>query len=491
MERIIFQHKRAMAAMTDPRTDAIAVSQNAKHICSEMLQISSAATVEALHICAVANSMAQVWATVSTALAKYQHERQQRRKDVEDCMTQLLRRLPPLLPQLTANHASNVLMSLSKINMPVTGHLQGLTVKLTQKVATGDANAREIARALSALAQWDAQVWHDPTHAAAMRAIIWHFGTTLNHSGGQQAPTSMDIAHILLSAVKLKLRPTDEVLDAASAYMVALIQRPTTYAVEARSIAGVLQSLDQLRYAPTTQQASRLLKQFVMLCNTSPPQQPGLRDIGTVIAAAAGLGFTELGYVMWGIGFQVIHTEGVSSQVLCSVCKSMAILNVLDLDTLEVVLNSLHAQGSSAVSDKSLLQLYQALYRLQPFPHDSKAMHSAWGGAYQRVKALGNKDCLLARHRGVAPLNQALASLQLRHRTSVQFSPYTADAVLHQKVPGGGPILVVVVHASDLLNNNPDRYVFRELRPSVVECKLHARCHLVPGSGCTARMQMP
>ena len=449
-----------MAAMTDPKADAISVSQNTKHLCSKMLQISSVASVNTFHVCAMAGSVAKVWVTASTAVAKSQHEQQQCRKDVEDCMTQLLQKLQPLLPQLTARQASNILMSLSEIKMPVTEHLQGLIVELTRKVATRDANARDIAEALSALAQLDTQVSHDPTHAAAMRAMIQQFATTLRHSGDQQPPTSRDIAQFLSSAVKLKLRPPDKVLDATSAYMVALMQRPSTYADEARNIATMFQSFHQSRYLPITHQASHLLKRFVMLCNTSPPAKPLMWDIEIVVGAVAGLGLTQLRYVVQGIGLQLIHTEGVSSQALCTVCRGMAMLNVLDLDTLEVALNKLHMQCSSAVNDKSVSQLYHALYQLQPFPHDPQAMHAAWEDLHQRVKALGDKD-FFTRQRTVAYLDQALASLQLRHRTSVQFLPCTADAVLQQKLPRAGPILVVILHPSAIFNNNPNRYVFR------------------------------
>lgn len=86
-----------------------------------------------------------------------------------------------------------MLVSLSTIKMPVTEQ-QGLAVKLTQKLATGDVNARDIAQALSALAQWDTQVSHDSKHVDAMRAMIQHFTTTLHHSGGQQAPNSRQTA---------------------------------------------------------------------------------------------------------------------------------------------------------------------------------------------------------------------------------------------------------------------------------------------------------
>ena len=465
MDSIAFHQNRAMAAMTDPKRTAISVSQNTRKLCSKMLQLSSAAPVNTLHVCAVAESVATMWTTVSAALAKSPREQQQRRKDVEDCMTQLLRGLQPMLPQLTARHASGILMSLSMINMPLTEHLRGLAVKLTQKLATGDADARDIARALSALAQWDTRILHDHTQAAAMRAMTQRFASSLLQSVGQKSPTSKDIAQFLMSTVKLKLRPNDEVLDAASAHIVALIQRPSTHANEARSIALALQSLYQLHYLPTTQQASHLLKQFVMLYDRSPPGQLELRDISSMVVAAAGSGFTELKYVIQGIGLQVIHTEGVSSQNLCTVCRSMAMLNVLDLATLEMVLNKVHAQGSIVVTRTSLKQLYQALYSLQPFPHDSKAMHTAWEGAYQRMNALGPEKSVLLEKRSIGPLNKALASLQLRHRTSVRVFPNTADAVLHQKVPGGGPVLVVVVHVEQLLINRPDRYAVRVLSP--------------------------
>ena len=443
MERIVLHRNRAMAAMTDPKADAISVSRSTRRLCSKMLQISSIAPVDVLHVCAMANSVARVWATASPALDKSQHEQQQRRKDVEVCMTQLLQKLAPLLPQLTARQASAILTVLSSVNMPVTKHLQGLAVKLTQELATGDANARDIARALAALAQWDTQALYDPIQTNAMKAMIQQFATTIHHSRDQQAPTGKETAQFLMSAVKLKLRPTDEVLDAASAHMVALIQRPSTYTAEARSIAAVLQTFYQLRYSPTTYQASHLLEQFVMLCNTFPPQQSGLRDISSMVVAAVGLGLTKLGHVVQGIGLQVIHTEGVSSQDLFAVCRSMAMLNVLDLATVGMVLDKVHAQRSNGVSRTSLKQLYQALYSLQPFPHDSETMHTAWGGAYQRMKALEDEECLFERQPSVTPLAQALASLQLRHRTSAQFSPYTADAVLHPKLTGGDPTLVL------------------------------------------------
>ena len=295
--------------------------------------------------------------------------------------------------------------------------------------------------------------------------MVQHFATTLQPSG-QQPSTSKDIAQFLLSSVKLKLRPTDEVLDAASAHMVALIQRPLIWADETRSIAVVLRSFYHLRYSPTIQQASYLLKQFVSLCDKCRPQQLELGDIENVNAAAAGLGLTELGYVVQGIGLQALHAEGVRSQQLCTVCRSMAMLNVLDLDMLETVLSKLHAQGSNGVSRRSVSQLYKALYSLQPFPRDSKTMHTAWGGAHQQVEALGNQWCVLQKQSSIEALDQVLAKLHLRHRTSVQMFPYTADAVLQQKLPGGGSILVAVVHETDVFVNSPGRYVFRVLPPS-------------------------
>ena len=167
MDRIMNYRNCAMAAMTDPKADAISVSQSAKQLCLEMLQISSVANINTIHVCAMAHSVTKMWATASAALAKSQHEHWQRRKDVEECMTQLMRRLQPLLPQLTARQASSVLTYLSTNKMPVTEHLQGLAVKLTQKLATGDAIARDIAEALSTLAQWDTRISHDPTQAAA------------------------------------------------------------------------------------------------------------------------------------------------------------------------------------------------------------------------------------------------------------------------------------------------------------------------------------
>ena len=125
---------------------------------------------------------------------------------------------------------------------------------------------------------------------------------------------------MLMNMATLKLRPSLKLLDATSAYMFALVQRPSTYTVEAHSIATLLYSLYKLRHLPDQHQALGLLKRFAKLCSASPLHKKGLRDATNVLVAAAGLGLTEVQPVVQEIGLQVMNTARISSQDLCIVC---------------------------------------------------------------------------------------------------------------------------------------------------------------------------
>ena len=449
-----------MEAIQNRKSDSTTISQNAKQLYSQIVQINSVADVDASNATKMVGIVAQAQAVASAALKQSKAEQQQCQRVARSCMAKLLQRIPLLLPQLTARQASLILQSMSTINMPIEGDLQGLAIELTQKVATGKASATDIATVFSALAQWEVQgIGNFPLkteHANSLRVMIKHFAHFLHRPAAKGAPTGQEAAQLVMNMEALNLRPSHDFLDATSAYMLALIQQPSSYTVEAPSIAILLNSLYSLRHLPPHNQAEHLLEQFAKLCSVSPLQKKGVQDATNVVVAAAGLGLPEVQHVVQDIGLRVISSARASSRDLCVVCRCMAMFSVLDLDSLERVLNTLHAKGS-AVSGSSIPQLYHALYQLQPSPRDSQAMHAAWEGVHQRVKALGDTESVSLGQTRNKALSQALVALKVVHKVNVQFFPYTADAVLHEKLLWSGPFLLCLVTAQDALDNAPDR----------------------------------
>ena len=92
---------------------------------------------------------------------------------------------------------------------------------------------------------------------------------------------------------------------------------------------------------------------------------------------------------------QVMNTATTGQHTLCTVVRNMAALDVLDLDMFVQFLDIFCIQSSNIVRQAHLRQISQVMYKLEPLPQDSRAMHVVWESVRVRVHALG---CLQTRH---------------------------------------------------------------------------------------------
>ena len=472
-DNIMHHRRHAMAVIKHAKTDPIVLSRNTQLICSRLDRISSMAGLNTVHVRALICSVSQLWVACAPALASAKDEQSRCRKAMQGCMTQLLHVLQPLLPQLSARQASSTLKSLAMLRMPLDAVAQKTAVELTFRVDANEATPQDLAGAISALAEWQRHVPGIPVTAKAVQALYKRFATFGDQHFHKGAATSQDVLHFLLKAAKLPIRPDAATLNAICAHMIALDQQSAAEQLSAPSIAIMIRTLSQMRYLPEPPHIAYLLEQFATSCTVSPPLQPGLADIRHVLSALSRLGSIDSCQVVRRLGVQVLNTARTGSHTLCSVVRSMAALDVLDLDMFVQFLDILSTHSGNSVYQPHLTQISQVLYKLEPLPQDSRAMHVVWEGVSLRVQALG---CLQPRHErsadlhGGEALHRSLAQLQLVHRSFVTLSGYSVGAVLDQKSPRSGPLILTILHQADKLMNKPDRYTIQSCAALLAGC---------------------
>ena len=423
------------------------------------------ADLDMVHVGALAYSIGQLWAACASALASSKEELSRCHKTMQGCMTQLLHALQPLLPQLSARGASSILKSLAILRMPTHAVPKKLPAKLILAIAASDSTSQVIANAVSALAEWQRHVPGVLMRLPAWQVLYKRFATFGDQNVLKGSATSQEVLRFLPNAALMPIRPDAATLNAICAHMIALDQQSATERLSAHSIAKMLQAFSQMRYLPEPPHIAHLLEQFAILCTMSPPLQPGLEeDIRHVFAAMGRLGSTESSQVVRDIGVQVMNTASISSHTLCIVVRNMAALDVLDLDLFVQFLDISSTQSGNTVHEAHITQISHVMYKLEPLPQDSRAMHVVWEGVRLRVQALG---CPQPRHDDSEDLHRSqvihrsLAQLQLVHTSFVQLSGYSVAAVLHQKSPRSGPVILTVLHQFDKLMNKPDRYALQ------------------------------
>ena len=460
-KQIVDDHRRAMAAIKGAKADILVLSQKTDLICSWLHKVSSRAGLNVVHVSTLAYSIGQLWAACAPAFGSSKTERSYSHKAMQGCLTQLLHILQPLLPQLTARQASSILKSLAILRMPQPAVSQELPAKLIHTIAASDSTAQDIAAALCALAEWRRSVPAIHFSASAMQAMFRRFAVVDDPTIHKRYATNQEALRFLLAAAELQIRPDAATLDAICARMIALDQQSAAERLSARSIAMLLQVFSEMHYLPETHYMQHLLERFAKLYTTPPPHQPGLEDIRILFSAVSGLGLTQSSQIVWHIGVQVMNRASANAQTLCTVVRCMAALNVLDLDMFVEFLDVLKTEFGQTVSGSDLRQMHQVLHKLEPIELDSKASHIGWEGAHQRLQALGCPQPAApvpAILRATQAMSQSLRKLNLTHRRHVQFGAYRAEAVLDQKLPRSGPLLLPILRETDTLLNKPDRY---------------------------------
>ena len=452
-----------MAAIKGAKADTTVLSQKTDLICSWLHKVSSRAGLNVVHVSTLAYSIGQLWAACAPAFGSSKKERSHCHKAMKGCLTQLLHILQPLLPQLNARQASSLLKSLAILRMPQHAVPQTLPAKLIHTITAGDSTAQDIAAALSALAEWQRSVPAIHLSASALQAMFRRFAVVNDPMIHKRYANNQEVLRFLLAAAELRIRPDAATLDALCAHMIALDQQSAEERLSAHSIAMLLQTFSEMRYLPEAHHMQHMLERFATFCTMPPHLQPGLEDIRRLFSAVATLGLTQSSQTVQHIGVQVMNRASANAQTLCTVVRCVAALDVLDLDMFVEFLDVLKTEFGKTVLEADLRQMHQVLYKLEPFEQDSQASHIGWEGARQRLQALGYPQPAApvpAILRATQAMSQSLRKLNLTHRRHVQFGAYRAEAMLDQKLPRSGPLLLAILRETDTLLNKPDRYAF-------------------------------
>jgi len=188
------------------------------------------------------------------------HEQQQARHHMLAFLTKMLLRLQPLMPEVEARQAANILWSLAKLGMKPDVLVPGMTDSLAPQFITN-------------------------TDVATGQG----FGNVLT-AANVSSFNAQAVANILHSLATLPAAaPSNKVLDALCKRFGALLKsRQAAELPNAQSIANTVWALSELKYAPADELAMSMVGRMVTLCRL-PGQQPTAQAICNALLACAEL----------------------------------------------------------------------------------------------------------------------------------------------------------------------------------------------------------
>jgi len=409
------------------------------------------------HPSAVIGATAKAW-TLAWA-GSGQQKQQQARREMHVFLTKMLQTLEPMLPDVEARAAANLLWSAAKLGVDPDALVPGMTDSLAhQFMADMDAaTGQGFASILVACAKLQLS----PCQGGLLKAIQNRLATA-DMSGFE--PQS--VANTLHSLATIPaVTPFVAVLDAlCQRFGVLLKSRQAVELPVAQKIANTMWALSKLKHAPSDELAISMVGRMMALCHV-PGQQPAPQAISNVLLACAELrlpvkqaGIDGLALFLLSLGRQ-----RMSRQDCTNTAWSLAVLGHLQEAQLELLLDQLFALLVSRheLSEPSLLnaagltQLYQALDWLQPNQNANVQQGTAWLNLKEKLDSLGPRPDLAQPHPEAQLICLALTQLSLRFKTTPAISGYRTAAVLE---PTGNEAPIVVSLESNIyLNNNQSR----------------------------------
>ncbi len=328
------------------------------------------ASIDPSHLNAIIGATAKSWTPACARLG--QQEQQQARHEVHAFLTKMMQRLQPLLPDVGAREAANLLWSSAKLGLNPDALVPGMTDSLARHFM-GDMDAatgQGFANVLVACAQLQLS----PCQGGLFKAILNRLVTADLSKFDPQ-----NVANTLHSLVTIPaVAPWINVLDAlCQRFGVLLNSRPAAELPVAQSIANTLWALSKLKHAPSDQLAMSMVGRMVALCCV-PGQQPTPQAISNVLLACAEL----------SVPVKQADTDSLASFLLSSnkrqgtqqayanTAWSLAVIGHLRQAQFMLLLDQMFALSGSPgemstpplLTAAQLTQLYQAQDWLQPHP---------------------------------------------------------------------------------------------------------------------------
>ncbi len=414
--------------------------------------------IDPSHLNAIIGATAKAWTPARASLGQ-QQQQQQAHHEIHAFLTEMLQRLQPLLPDVGAREAANLLWTSAKLGLNPNALVPGMTDSLAQEfMADMDvAIGQEFANVLVACAK----LHISPCQGELFKATKYQLATSdLSDFEPQHVANTLHSLATIPDAA-----PSVEVLDALCQRFGVLLK--SSQAAElpiAQNIANTVWALSKLKHAPSDELTMSMVGRMVALCCV-PGQQPTPQSISNVLLACAQLRLTikQADSIILADVVLSLDKQQDRKQECANTAWSLAIMGHLHQDQfsllleLLIALSAAHGEMSNVLPLKipQLRQLYQALDWLQPAPTALPQQQKAWSSLQGKLHRLGRRPAPDRSNinRNASKLWAALNQLQLPFKAKVSIqSCYWIDAVLETQ-DNQAEAIMLRLFTSDHLKN--------------------------------------
>ena len=423
-----------------------------------------------IHFSAITTAAAHIWKEAQRSPRFGSHADLSKR--LKTIFRRCLQSLQVLLAEVESRQISNVLWSSATLGFDpddsVPGLVHALTLRLLYFINTGgekqQPKAQEAANVLWAFAT----MGHPAATAQVVDAICLHFGRLVDSPTAQPRPDAQAVANLVWALGTLEHTPADDtLLDRLCAYMRDLLcSRDRRTHPNAQEIANTVWALGQLKHAPSHDVVIEMFDHLEVLCQT-PDLQPDSQNVSNSLSACAELSLDVKPTCVEALLKHAMEMR-VVYQVYCNLAWSLAVMQCLDLNTLEALLGKLTTKlmlsngesGSQSTSAQlttaNTSQLYQALAWLRP--HSASKQMKAWSSLRAKLLRVAPEPAVIKlSYSGQKMMWAALAVIDVPYQAQVQQGIYRAHAVLSPCDEGVAKVILMVDSPRDHLINLPSR----------------------------------
>ena len=383
--------------------------------------------IDPSHLNAIIGATAKAWTPARASLGQ-QQQQQQAHHEIHAFLTEMLQRLQPLLPDVGAREAANLLWTSAKLGLNPNALVPGMTDSLAQEfMADMDvAIGQEFANVLLACAK----LHISPCQGELFKAIKYQLATSdLSDFEPQHVANTLHSLATIPDAA-----PSVEVLDAlCHRFGVLLNSRQAVELPNAQNIANTMWALSKLKHAPSDELTMSMVGRMVALCCV-PGQQPMPQSISNVLLACAQLRLPvqQADTDSLASCFLSSNRRQATQQEYANTAWSLAVIGRLSQTQLTLMLDQLFALSGKPsemlippqLTNAELTQLYQALDWLQPPSSALAQQQSAWFSLQVRLHRLGPRPA--PDRPSISSNSKLCAALNQLHLPLRPYSPYRA-----------------------------------------------------------------
>lgn len=356
-------------------------------------------------------------------------------------LRRMLQRLRSVLSEYDSRSISNAFWSFAKLKFNPDNLLPGTLDCLAERYIQTMHTASGQSHSSTLLACVELNLGY--CSGKLIQAILQHLQHTDMSDYSAQALSNITYSLALLPAAQPTVSTLDELCHEFQQLLLSPFQdqRPT-----AQGVANLAWALQELKYAPAPKLASDMTRRMIVLCSF-PGQQPKSQEISSFLLACGELRFPLSAAQARFFVNRLLGDRTVGIQALANTAYSLAVVGVLEPDLYTQLLQRLLAmyEASAPLQIANLVQMYQALDKLQSASHGNLQHHDACKCIHAALQELGPRPDpgKTAARQISSALSAALRQLGVQHMCGVGLKSYWLDAVV-QPHEGTRPVFISI-----------------------------------------------